>query len=232
MVAPLIQDIRYALRLGRKSPAFFACVILLLALGIGLNSAIFSLLDALLLRPLPVRKPAELVRLVQVAAPLGPRSFFTYNTYRALERRNRCFAAVFGYSESNVAVRDNGGAHSVRCHIVSGSFFNALGVQPLYGRTLTPADELHASDVLPAVLSNTFWIRSYHGDPSVIGKKLTIQNRVFTIVGVMPPGFHGVQVETGPGVFIPLIAAEGLFDNPDASFTKLGYTLVARLRPG
>ena len=233
MGGPLTQDIRYALRLGRKSPAFFACVILLLALGIGLNSAVFSLLDALLLRPLPVRKPGELVRLVQVAAPLGPRSFFTYNTYRALAQRNKCFAAVFGYSESNVAVRDNGGAHSVRCDIVSGSFFSALGVQPLYGRTLTPADELHASDVLPAVLSNTLWMRSYHGDPSVIGKKLTLQDRAFTIVGVMPPGFHGVQVETGPGLFIPLIAAEGLFDNPDAnSFSKLGYTLVARLLPG
>src|SRR5260370_23456193 len=152
VIAPLIQDIRYALRLGRKSPAFFACVILLLALGIGLNSAIFSLLDALLLRPLPVRKPGELVRLVQVVGPLGPRSFFTYNTYRALAQRNKCFAAVFGYSESNVAVRANGGAHSVRCHIVSGSFFSALGGQPLYGRTLTPADEPHAADVLPAGL--------------------------------------------------------------------------------
>src|SRR5882762_7786724 len=232
LVAPLIQDIRYTLRLGRKSPGFFVCVILLLALGIGLNSAIFSLLDALLLRPLPVRKPGELVRLVQVVAPLGPRSFFTYNTYRALSQRNKGFTALFAYSESNVAVRDNGGAHSVRCHIASGSFFSALGVQPMYGRTLTPSDELHASDVLPAVLSYTFWMRSYQSDPSVIGKKLTIQDRVFTIVGVMPPGFHGVQVETGPGVLIPLIAAEGLFDNPDAnSFNKLGYKIVARMRP-
>jgi len=91
VVAPLIQDIRYTLRLGRKSPGFVVCVILLLALGIGLNSAIFTLLDALLLRPLPVRKPRELVRLVQVAAPLGPRSFFTYNTYRALAQGNRSF---------------------------------------------------------------------------------------------------------------------------------------------
>ena len=95
-MAPLIHDIRYTLRLSRKSPAFFACVILLLALGIGLNSAIFSLLDALLLRPLPVHKPGKLVRLVQVAAPLGPRSFFTYNTYRAIAQRNQSFIAVFG----------------------------------------------------------------------------------------------------------------------------------------
>ena len=212
VVAPLIQDIRYTLRLGRKSPGFVVCVILLLALGIGLNSAIFTLLDALLLRPLPVRKPRELVRLVQVAAPLGPRSFFTYNTSRALAQGNKSFAAVFAYSESNVAVRDNGGAHSIRCHIVSGSFFSALGVPPVYGRTLTPADELHASDVLPAVLSYSFWMRSYASDPSVIGSKLTLQNRAFTIVGVMPLGFHGVQVETGPDVFIPLIGAEGLFE--------------------
>ena len=208
-------------------------VILLLGLGIGLNSAIFSLLDALLLRPLPVRKPGELVRLVQVAAPLGPRSFFTYNTYRALTQRNQSFTAVFGYSESNVAARNNSGAHSVRCHIVSGSFFSALGVHALYGRALTPTDELDASNVLPAVLSYGFWMRSYLGDPAVIGRRLTLQNRAFTIVGVMPQGFHGVLVETGPAVFIPLIAADGLFDNPNAnSFSKLGYALVGRLRPG
>ena len=89
------------------------------------------------------------MRLVQVAAPLGPRSFFTYNTYRALAQRNKSFTAVFAYTESNVAVRDNGGAHSVRCHIVSGSFFSALGVQPLYGRALTPALSLvHISNTV------------------------------------------------------------------------------------
>lgn len=233
MVAALFQDIRYTLRLARKSPGFFGCVILLLALGIGLNGAIFSLLNALLLRPLPVREPDRLVRLVQIMPPLGARSDFTYKTYRALAAHAKSFSDVFGYSESNAAVRDRGGAHSVRCQIVSGTFFSALGVRPLYGRILLPADELHASDALPAVLSYTYWMRRYSGDPKVIDERLTLQNRVFTVVGVMPRGFHGVQLEAGPDVLVPLMAGEGFFSDPDYnSFSKLDYALVARVRSG
>jgi len=229
----LIKDVRYTLRLTRKSPGFFATVIMLLGLGIGLNSAIFSLLDALLLRPLPVARPNELVRLVQLAAPLGARSYFTYTTYRELAQRARNFTVVFAYHEAILAVRDANGARNVPCQIVSGNFLSALGVHPLYGRALTPSDELHASDVLPAVLSYTFWARAYAGDPGAIGKRLTLQNRAFTVVGVMPREFHGVQLETAPDVFIPLIAADSLFTNPDFnSYRKLGYSLVARLRSG
>jgi len=125
VVTTLFQDIRYTLRLSRKSPGFFACVILLLALGIGMNSAIFSLLDALLLRPLPVKEPYQLVRLVQITAPLGARSDFTYNTYRALAMRAKGFSDVFAYHEENAAVRDAVGAHSIRCQIVSGTFFTS-----------------------------------------------------------------------------------------------------------
>jgi len=230
---PLIQDIRYTLRLARKSPDFFATVIALLGLGIGLNCAIFSLLDALLLRPLPVARPNELVRLVQVAAPLGVRSSFRYNTYRELSQRAKSFTAVFAYYDFILALRDSSGARSSRCQIVSGSFFSALGVRPLYGRVLTPGDELHAPDVLPAVISNAFWTQAYARDPAAVGKRLTLHNREFTVVGVMPREFHGVQLETAPDLFIPLIAVEGLFDDPDLnSYRKLGYTLVARLRPG
>ena len=233
MFAPLIQDIRYTLRLARKSPGFFATVVALLGLGIGLNCAIFSLLDALLLRPLPVARPNELVRLVQIAAPLGVHSSFTYTTYRELVQRAKSFTAVFAYYDIILALRYSGGARSSRCQIVSGSFFSALGVRPLYGRVLTPGDELHASDVLPAVLSNAFWTQAYARDPAAVGKRLTLHNRVFTIVGVMPREFHGVQLETAPDLFIPLIAVEGLFDDPDLnSYRKWGYTLVARLRPG
>jgi predicted permease len=233
MVASLFQDIRYTLRLSRKSPGFFACVILLLALGIGLNSAIFSLLNALLLRPLPVKEPDRLVRLVQVTPPLGARSYFAYNTYRALAAHARSFSDVFAYHESNAAVRDRIGAHSVRCQIVSGTFFSALGVRPLYGRILLPADELHASDALPAVLSYRYWMQRYAGDPKVIGERLTLQNRVFTVVGVMPRGFHGVQLEAGADVLVPLLAGEGFHSDTDYnSFSKLDYALFARLRPG
>lgn len=233
MLASLFQDIRYTLRLARKSPGFFATLVALLGLGIGLNCAIFTLVDALLLRPLPVVRPNELVRLVQVTAPLGADSFFTYSTYRELAQRAKSFSAVFAYYDDILALHDSSGARNSRCQIVSGSFFTALGVRPLYGRALIPADELHASEMLPAVLSYASWTQVYARDPAAIGKRLTLQNRVFTVVGVMPREFHGVQLETAPDVFIPLIGAEGLFDNPELnSYRKLGYTLVARLRPG
>jgi putative ABC transport system permease protein len=142
----VIQDVRYTARLTRKSPGFSLCVVMLLALGIGLNSAIFTLLNAFLLRPLPVKKPEELVRLVQVSPNLGPRSYFTYNAYRALHRHASSFTNVFGYQDLNAAVRDASGAHLVRCQLVTGNFFTALGVNPLYGRVLTADDELRASD--------------------------------------------------------------------------------------
>ncbi len=158
-LASLIHDLRYTLRLSRKSPGFFATVILLLGLGIGLNCAIFSLLDALLLRPLPVARPNELVRLVQVAAPLGAPSFFTYNTYRKLAQRAKSFTAVFAYYDDIFGLHNPSTARNSPCQIVSGTFFSSLGVGPLYGRVLTPADELHASEVLPAVLSYSFWSR-------------------------------------------------------------------------
>jgi predicted permease len=229
----VIQDVRYAARLTRKSPGFSLCVVMLLALGIGLNSAIFTLLNALLLRPLPVEKPAELVRLVQVSPNLGPRSYFTYNAYRALVRNARSFTSVFGYAELNVAVREASEAHLVRCQIVTGSFFTALGVRPLYGRVFTPDDELHASGSLPVVISYSYWMRHFGGDPLVVNRRLTLQNRPFVIVGVMPESFNGVQLETSPEIRVPLIASNLLLNDPEVdSYTKLGYTLVARLRPG
>jgi len=228
-----LQDVRYAVRLIRKSPGFSAFVVTLLALGIGLNSAIFSLLDALLLRPLPVRQPGELVRLVQVTPQLGARSNFTYHSYKALRERAASFLDVIGFTEGSAGVRDAGGAHQVRVQLVTGTFFRSLGVPPLLGRALDPADELRAAGSLPAVLSYAYWMRRYGGDPSAVGRPLTLQNRAFTIVGVMPRGFHGVQVETGPDLRVPLIAGEGLFSDPDFnSYRKFNYTLVARLRPG
>ena len=229
----VIQDVRYTARLMRKSPGFSVCVVALLGLGIGLNSAIFTLLDALLLRPLPVKKPAELVRLVQISPNLGARSYFTYNTYRALLRSASSFTSVFGYQDLNVAVREASGARLVRCQIVTGSFFTALGVNPLYGRVLNPDDELHAADSLPVVLSYGYWMRHFGGDPSVISRRLAVQDRTFVIAGVMPESFHGVQVETTPEIRVPLIAGNQLLNDAEVnSYTKLGYDLVGRLRPG
>ncbi|HEV2689612.1 MAG TPA: ABC transporter permease [Bryobacteraceae bacterium] len=228
------RDLLYALRLIRKSPLFSLYVIAPLALGIGLNGAIFLLLDALLLRPLPVKNPENLVRLVEVVQNLGPRSYYTYGAVEALQRKSTSFSEVIGYADDNAAVRDSSGANRVRVQIVTGNFFTALGVQPLYGRVLTPADAFESAASPPVVLSYPYWRAQFHQDPNIIGKTLTLEERSFTIVGVMPQQFNGLELETTPDIRIPLIAA-GLLARNDAdrdSFRKFDYSLAARLRPG
>jgi predicted permease len=229
-----LRDLRHALRLVRKSPLFSLYVIAPLALGIGLNGAIFLLMDALLLRPLPVKNPETLVRLVQVIQNLGPRSYYTYGALESLERKSTSFSEIIGYADDNAAVRDTSGANRVRVQVVTGNFFTALGVQALYGRVLTPADAFAAAAAPPVVLSYPYWQGQFHSDPDIVGKTLTLEERPFTIVGVMPRQFNGLEVETTPDLRIPLIAA-GLLSKNDAdhdSYRKFDYALAARLRPG
>jgi predicted permease len=233
-VAGFIRDLSYALRLIRKSPLFSLYVIVPLALGIGLNGAIFILVDALLLRPLPVKKPEELVRLVQVVQNLGPRSYYSYDAFQALEQKSTSLTEMIGYEDVNTAVRDSSGVSRIRCQIVTGNYFTALGVQPLYGRVLTSADAFEPAASPPVVVSYPYWRRQLQGDPNIVGKKITLEDQPFTVVGVMPQRFNGLEVETSPDIRVPLVAASLVSkSNPDAdSFRKFEYSLAARLRPG
>lgn len=234
-VTGFFRDVRYAFRLIRKSPLFAFYMIAPLALGIGLNGAIFVLVDALLLRPLPVKKPDELVRLVEVIQNLGPRGYYAYDAVEALENKSTSFSEIIAYEDENAALRDSSGVSRVRCQVVTGNFFTALGVQPLYGRVLTSADALAPVSAPPVVLSFAYWRREFRGDANVIGKTLTLEDRPFTIVGVMPQYFNGLDVETTPDIRLPLIAG-GLTSrrNPDAdAYRKRSfYSVAARLRPG
>jgi predicted permease len=233
-VAGFIQDLWYALRLIRKAPLFSLYVIVPLALGIGLNGAIFILVDALLLRPLPVKRPEELVRLVQVVQNLGPRSYYSYDAFQALEQKSTSLTEIIGYEDVNTAARDSSGVSRIRCQIVTGNYFTALGVQPLYGRVLTSADAFEPAASPPVVVSYPYWRRQLQGDPNIVGKKITLEDQPFTVVGVMPQRFNGLEVETSPDIRVPLVAASLVSkSNPDAdSFRKFEYSLAARLRPG
>ena len=229
-----IRDFSYAFRLTRKSPRFALSVIAPLALGIGLNGAIFLLVDTLLLRPLPVNNPNELVRIVQVIQNLGPRGYYTYDTLRALRKRCTSFSDIAAYADWNAAVRDASGASRIRAQIVTGNFFTALGVQAQYGRALTSADELQVTARPPVVLSYPYWHQQLHADPNVIGQNLKLEDQQFVIVGVMPRAFNGIEAETTPDIRVPLIAAGMLArgnTNVD-SYLKFEYSLFARLRPG
>src|SRR5713226_726542 len=180
-----MTDLRYAARTLRNHPGFTLVTALLLALGIGATCVIFTALDAVLLRRLPVREPDQLVRLTQNLPNLGKRSDMPYEVYTALRERTTVFAAVFGQMETNVALTDPGPAERIRAHLVTDNYFTALGVDALYGRVLTP------EDTQAAVLSHGFWVRRFARDPKVIGQTILLQGHRFTIVGVLPKPFNG-----------------------------------------
>jgi predicted permease len=233
-VTDFVRDILYSIRQIRKAPLFSLYVIVPLALGIGLNGAIFILLDALLLRPLPVKKPEELVRLVQEVQNLGPRSYYSYDAFQALSQKSTSLTEIIAYADANTAVRDSSGVSRIRCQIVTGNFFTTLGVQPLYGRILTSADSLDSAAAPPVVVSYAYWRGQLQRDPGIVGRAITLEDRPFTIVGVMPQRFNGLEVETAPDIFVPLMAASLVSrTDPDAnSFRKFEYSLAARLQPG
>src|ERR1700678_1630362 len=154
-----VGDLRYAVRMLAKSPGFTLAVAALLALGIGANAAIFSALNALLLRPLAVSQPQQLIRLVQTVPRIGVTSIFTHDVYEALKRQATTLSVVFGDAEWPVAMDDPKPAEQVRVHVVTAEFFDALGVPALYGRTLTADDGKEDPGPPPAVLSYSFWQR-------------------------------------------------------------------------
>ena len=228
-----LQDLRHSFRLIAKAPLFSLYVILPLALGIGMNGTIFMLLDAILLRPLPVKDPKSLVRIAQRVQNIGVRSYYSYDDLRALQKRATSFSEVFGYYDLNAALRDASGATRVRVQIVTGNYFSALGIQPLYGRVLTPGDELQSVAAPPVVLSFSYWQRAFHGDRSAVGKAITLEERPFIVVGIMPQWFNGVEADTAPDLRMPLVAGDMLTgDSVTDSYRVEQYSLAGRLRPG
>jgi len=240
----LVQDLGYALRTFRRSPAFVLVAVLSLALGIGANTAIFSLINALLLRELPVHDP---VRLVAVGDPTRVNSLSTGNVrndlfssplYRELRDQNRVFTEVYasGRAGKVEAGIDPAAAEpeTVRCRLVSGNFFSVLGVSALRGRTFTAEDDRAAGAAPFVVISHGWWKRRFAEDPQILGRKITLNRHPFTIIGVMPPGFFGDTVEVATEVWIPLSMQPQV--NPGRDYHDEWSTswllLMGRLKPG
>jgi predicted permease len=201
------QDLRYGLRMMLKSPGFTTITALSLALGIGANTAIFSLLDALLLKPLPVKRPEQLV-VVNIAIPSQPGrgySSFSYPVFREMNEKNTVFSSMFARSGSQMSMSASGQTERVQGEEVSGNFFSALGLNPRLGRLLTEADDQTPGAHPVAVLSFNFWQRRFGADPNIVGKTINLNNYPFTVIGVAPQGFHGVEVGAAPDVRIPLM---------------------------
>jgi putative ABC transport system permease protein len=198
----ITQDLRYALRTLSKSPGFGAVTILSLALGIGANTAIFSLIDVVILKSLPVPHPEELL---QVMMARGDYSAFTNPTWEHLRDRQDVFSGVFAYARWGFNLATGGQARSVNGNYVSGQYFDTLGVHAILGRTLTAADDTRGCTGA-AILSYGFWQSEYGGRADILGKPISIDRHPIQIVGVAEPGFNGAEVGGSADVMLPLCA--------------------------
>jgi putative ABC transport system permease protein len=241
MINGFAQDFRYALRQLGKAPGFAAVAIVTLALGIGANTAIFSLLDQALLRTLPVKETDRLVVLQSVGSFNGNTSsrtdenfYFSYPMYRDLRDRNSVFSGLIATVWTQVGVQWRNQPELVAAELVSGNYFEVLGVQPARGRLLVASDDL-APDANPVVvLSFSYWKRRFGSDPNVVNQSILVNGHPFTILGVAPPGFHSVVMGDTPDLFAPMtMKAEvkpGFKDLEDRKSRWLN--IVGKLKPG
>jgi hypothetical protein len=231
----ILRDLAYATRLLRKSLGFTLTAILTIALGIGASTAIFSLINGLLLRPLPVPNAHQLVVFSYQQDRPG---FTTFSAplFRSIERNHAAFSNVFASSETQLQIGASGGNTLVSSLLVSGQYFSALQTPPLLGRYLTPMDDQSGSPSgLPAVVSECYWRDVLHSNPGIIGSKLLANKVPFTIVGVMPKRFTGTDPTQHPQVFIPL-ATEPLidapYDNIAGGYHSWWLVAMGRMKPG
>jgi predicted permease len=215
-----MSDFRYALRGLRRTPVSGAVIVLLLALGIGANTIMFSLIDALLLRPLPVQRPQELVQLMHLGGIVYPE--FPSEFCRLMrESTPDAFSEVACEGELDVAFAEGANIERVHVGFVSPNYFTMLGVGALYGQMPVRSDE--------AVVSYGFWQRWFASDPKLLGRKVLIDGHPFNVVGVLPRGFNGIQADTGPDVRITQSGEEALSPDPDRDASPWVF---GRLRSG
>jgi predicted permease len=232
----LLRDLSFSLRLLKKSPGFTAVALLTLMLGVGANTAVFSLINGLLLRPLPVPHADRLAVLSMEEG--DPQANYAFPTpfLRSLEGRRDLFANVFGFNPDVLQVLGKTGNENVRGMLVSGQFFEALETAPLLGRYLTAEDDRSGGSPsgLAVVISEHFWESRFDRAPDVVGRKLIIANVPFTVVGVMPKRFIGADPTQKPEIYAPL-SADPIIDAPrdhiHAGIHTTWLRVMARLRP-
>ncbi len=226
----LWADIRYALRTMRRTPGFTSVAVLSLALGIGANTAIFSLINTLLLRELPVRTPGELVELLH-RYPGEPRlNGFPWPAYQLIRENNRVFAGLIAFMDQRFHVRGEGLQTEVLWgDYVDGTFFSVLGVKPAIGRVIGPNDDRIGPASAIAVISWEFWKTRYNLDPTILGRRLVLEGVPVTVVGVAARGFSGLYVERKEDVWLPLAAHPAAIGPASA---RRSVALVGRLKPG
>jgi predicted permease len=229
----LRQDLVYALRGMRKDPGFTATAVLSLTLGIGANTAIFSLIDAVMLRSLPVRDPQRLVQVTLSRPSADPLESFTYPLVRALASQHQIFSGLCGFASYGFAVRDGDSVQAVPGAWVSGGYYATLGLQPAAGRLLTEDDDRPGAAAV-AVITDDYWNRKFGRSVAAIGREIVLEGRPVVIVGVTPAGFTGANVGEIADITLPL----GVFPQirPDRSYmtdsSSWWLRVLARPLPG
>jgi putative ABC transport system permease protein len=234
-VETLIQDIRYGVRMLMRNPGFMIVAIVTLALGIGANTAIFSMVDGILLRPLPVQGPAQLTVLAYQQQKGNIQTQFSVAAYRDIRSQSsEVFSDVFAYQVGLDGLSVDGKADRIMTNYVSGNFFPALGIKPELGRFILPSEgeTLGADPVM--VLSYSYWKTRFGGDPAIVGRKVSVDGHPITIVGVAPRGFVGISPFLSIQGFLPLGMLE-IGGTPDDFMTNRQFRnlpVLGRLRPG
>lgn len=237
----LLQDFRYGVRLLVKNPGFTAVAVLTLALGIGANTAIFSLTDQVLLRLLPVERPKELV-ILRSPGPNPGHTWsdsdeavsFSYPLYKDLRSNSSVLAGLLARFPLSLNVAGGGQTELAKGELVSGNYFEVLGVQPALGRLLSKEDETAPGANPVTVLSYGYWKSRFGADPAILNKSLTVNGTPLTVVGVSRPGFVGVQIGDLPDFFIPITMKSLMTPNWDGLNDPKDHwvAILGRMRPG
>lgn len=238
----LFQDLSYALRQLRRAPGLTAAAVITLALGIGANAAIFSLVDQILLKRLPVAEPERLVMLRYEGSDTGHASsyggdtqhYFSYPMYRDLRDQNNVFSGMLAMFPAQVGVQWRNAPSLANSELVSGNYFSVLGVQPALGRLFIPQDSATQSASSVIVLSYRFWKQRLAADPSVINQNILVNGHSYTIIGVAQPGFDSVIAGTVPDFFVPITMKAQMTPSWDdlENHRSRWLNIVGRLKPG
>jgi predicted permease len=236
-MAAILRDFRYSLRTLRKSPVFLSVAVLSLALGIGANTAIFTLIYQLILQPLPVRDPEQLVMLAGRGKHYGGNNGpdrLSYPMYQEIRDKNQVFNGMFCTYPSTVSASFQGATELIGADYVSGNYFPVLGIGAAAGRVFTASDDLIQGGHPLAVLSYGYWRARFGADPGIVGKQIVVNGRSLTIIGVSPAGFDGVEPGRAPQIRIPMTMKDDL---PRSDFTRLNTNrfrwveVFGRLKP-
>jgi predicted permease len=232
---PLAAEARYAVRSLTKSPVFASVAVLSLALAIGANTAVFTLLDHLLLSELPVRNPGELVQLKEVGAHYGSNTginALSYPIYEDFRDQNQVFSGMFCRRQNAVAVSQGGHNERASAELVSGTYFPVLGIHAALGRLFTPEEDRTRSGAPLAVLGYDYWKTRFAGDASVIGREILVNDHKLTVIGVAQPGFLGTERLFTTQIYIPIMMAQEIDGDKLDDRRRRWVQVFARRKPG